>query len=45
MYGGTPLSAEGPGELVTLPEPIGAKATLDVAEILASAQPKGRQES
>ncbi|MBA4861534.1 Uma2 family endonuclease [Streptomyces sp. PSKA54] len=29
-----------PGELVTLPESIGAKVTLDVSQILASGQPK-----
>ena len=29
-----------PGELVTLPDSIGAKVTLDVAEILAAGQPK-----
>ncbi|MFJ4830481.1 Uma2 family endonuclease [Streptomyces sp. NPDC088747] len=30
-----------PGELVTLPDSIGAKITLDVAEILKAGQPKG----
>ncbi|MFD3931162.1 Uma2 family endonuclease [Streptomyces sp. NPDC058614] len=30
-----------PGELVTLPDSIGAKVTLDVAEILRAGQPKG----
>ncbi|MFD5626185.1 MULTISPECIES: Uma2 family endonuclease [unclassified Streptomyces] len=30
-----------PGELVTLPDSIGAKVTLDVAEILKAGQPKG----
>jgi Uma2 family endonuclease len=30
-----------PGELVTLPDTLGAKVTLDVAEILKAGQPKG----
>ncbi|MFD4562061.1 Uma2 family endonuclease [Streptomyces sp. NPDC058469] len=30
-----------PGELVTLPDSLGAKVTLDVAEILKAGQPKG----
>ncbi|MFI6049099.1 Uma2 family endonuclease [Streptomyces violascens] len=32
-----------PGELVTLPESIGAKVTLDVAAVLAAAEPKPAQ--
>ncbi|MEV7416384.1 Uma2 family endonuclease [Streptomyces sp. NPDC089919] len=33
-----------PGELVTLPESIGAKVTLDVAEVLRAAAPKPKAE-
>ncbi|WP_167157487.1 Uma2 family endonuclease [Streptomyces sp. MBT27] len=32
-----------PGELVTLPDSLGAKVTLDTAEILKAAQPKARK--